>query len=151
MTTRNRDLRYQRKRPGPCPGCGNHKPAGYVYCTSCRIARHGATTQPIAPRFPRRLPVAPLVEVIQRYVDKHLDYNDHGTPMLEECLGTIGVSSRRYYEWVRRRALWIGFDVADRILGELGLDFRDVWDRERHPEFNASLDLIEAGQEVEAA
>ena len=99
------------------------------------------------PRFPATLPVGPLVAVIARHLERHAPpLTARGNAAREECLRSIRVTPRRYYDWREGRSLTVSIEHADRVITALGLDWMDVWPRDEYPEFAARLDAIDAAR-----
>lgn len=99
------------------------------------------------PRFPASLPVGPLVAVIARHLERHAPApTAHGSVAREECLRSIRVTPRRYYDWREGRSLSVSIERADRVITALGLDWMDVWPRDEYPDFAARLDAIDAAR-----
>ena len=140
----------ERLKAGACPGCGQAKPANHFYCHDCMEDRGDWHGMEVAPRFPRRLPVAPLCAAVREWLKTNMAYDGFGNPLIESSIAPLGLIVRRYNEWSTGRAYWVGVELADRVLTGLGLDWLDVWTREEHPRFAACLDAIDALGEAPA-
>lgn len=143
--------RNERKRLKRCPGCGVPKPSNNnVYCAECRANRLHWDDLPVAPRFPGRLPVAPLHARVENWLKTNMEYGAFDQPAIERSIASLGLGIRRFNEWQAGRASTVSVGLADRVLTALSLDWLDVWTREEHPRFAACLDAIDALGEAPA-
>lgn len=152
---RQLERRLAKQRPN-CE-CGKRKHRDDRYCESCKRERYVARMREQAQRsawqrsrLPSRLPVAPLMERVVAYVERHAERNECGQLLAEPVLLRLGISVRRYYEWRNGRTLHLQFDIADKVLTAAGWDWLDVWDRDSCPELVEALEMIDRLGEAEA-
>lgn len=72
------------------------------------------------------IPVGPLLARLEAKVARLRA----GGMSEQEAARYCGTSDRKLREWRSGEHVWLSFNVADRILGELNLNVWDVWDDE---------------------
>lgn len=82
------------------------------------------------------LPVAPLFDRARKLVDAL----EEAKLTREEACSTAGVAPRLFRQWETGIYATVRFDVADRVLIALGLNWFDVWDPAEYPEVAARLE-----------
>lgn len=80
------------------------------------------------------LPVQPLRERVLRRV-----HALETQLTREEACEKVGVTTRMLNHWERGTYDAVRFDVADRVLIALGLNWFDVWTEDEYPEIHARL------------
>jgi hypothetical protein len=90
-------------------------------------------------RTPGRLPVAPLVEVIDRAIRQAGLDRDYQVGSTEEFLRELGLEPRSVRRWRTGEFETVQFDIADIALTRLGLTWWDVWPADRYPQVALQL------------
>jgi hypothetical protein len=98
-----------------------------------RLLRAGKAPALVPPREePRnrevthRLPAAPLAAVLARFVAREGVDEERGGGVGRVC-DRAGIPDRTYFAWRTGEREHVNFDVADRVLTNLGLMWWDVW------------------------
>ena len=97
--------------------------------------------------FRFRVPARALGSVVEEYIQRQLsntycpDDADINTTR-ELVAKTLGTTARTVYAWRSGERIWVGLDMADRILLALGLNWWEVWDEPEPPAVSGSAAAV---------
>lgn len=80
----------------------------------------------------RRLPAAPLAETLESIIAREGEY------ARERICEAAGIAPRNLFGWTSGERKRVQFDVADRVLTRLGLNWWDVWDEDQREVFEGN-------------
>jgi hypothetical protein len=134
------DANPERRVPHP-DGNGDAVP---VWCPAFESGprKNGRVKQPhYRMSKPPELPSGPLADRVQAVIEARENGGDPHriTVTKEELCGTIGISSRSLERWLGGARTMVQFEVADRVLTALELNWWDVWEPAEYPEVAAAL------------